>query len=151
MSLEELHRYRLDLDWTGNRAGMLSGGDVPPLPVAPPLEFSGPGGVWTPEHLLVASSASCLMATFLAIAEASKLAITSFHMEADGRLEKVPGKGYRFAEITLAPKIGVASEDIERAKRLLEKAEKGCLINRSLSASVRVDPSFVPEPAGVAR
>jgi peroxiredoxin-like protein len=145
------YQYQLNLEWTGQRTGELTAEGLTPLQVAPPPEFKGPGGQWTPEHLLVAATASCLMTTFLAIAEISKLAVLSFRMESYGRLEKVPEEGYRFTEIKLAPEIGVAPEDEERARKLLEKAGKNCFISKSLRATVQVEPRFVSLPAAVAR
>ncbi len=145
------YQYQINLEWTGQRTGELTAEGLAPLPVAPPPEFKGPGGQWTPEHLLVAATASCLMTTFLAIAEISKLAVLSFRMESYGRLEKVPEEGYRFTEITLAPEIGVTPEDEERARKLLEKAGKNCFISKSLRAMVQVEPRFVSVPAAVAR
>jgi len=145
------YQYQINLEWTGQRSGELTAEGLTPLHVAPPPEFNGPGGQWTPEHLLVAASASCLMATFLAIAEISKLKVISFRMVSFGRLEKLPEAGYRFTEITLAPEIGVAPEDEERARKLLEKADKNCLISKSLRAAVQVEPHFVSAPAEIVR
>jgi peroxiredoxin-like protein len=151
MALAGSYQYQLNLEWTGQRAGQLKAEGLTPLQVAPPPEFKGPGGQWTPEHLLVAATASCLMTTFLAIAEISKLPVLSFRMESYGRLEKLPEEGYRFTEITLAPEIGVAPGDEERARRLLEKAGKNCFISKSLRATVQVEPRFVSVPAEIIR
>jgi peroxiredoxin-like protein len=150
MALESSYLFHLNLEWTGQRAGQLTAEGLVPLQVAPPPEFKGPGGQWTPEHLLVAATASCLMTTFLAIAEISKLAVSSFRMESYGRLEKLPEEGYRFTEIKLVPEIGVAPEDEERARKLLEKAGKNCFISKSLRAAVQVEPRFVSVPAAIA-
>src|SRR5574340_1450390 len=144
MALLDSYTYDVKLEWTGQRKGTLAGDDLPLLEVAPPPEFSGVPGAWTPEHLLVAATASCLMATFLAIAEISKLQVISYEMSARGRLAKVPQEGYRFTEIRLAPVVGVAAADVERARRLLEKAEKNCFVSQSLRATVKLEPRFIP-------
>ena len=149
MTLAASYQYQMNLEWTGQRIGELTAEGLAPLQVAPPPEFNGPGGQWTPEHLLVAATASCLMATFLAIAEISKLAVLSFRMESHGKLEKTPEEGYRFTEITLMPEIGVAPEDEERARKLLEKAERNCFITKSLRATVQVEPRFVSAAAEI--
>jgi peroxiredoxin-like protein len=145
------YQYQIDLEWTGERSGQLAAEGLRSLPVAPPPEFKGPVGQWTPEHLLVAAMASCFMTTFLAIAEISKLNVISFRMESVGRLEKLPEEGYRFTEITLAPEVGVTPVDEERARKLLEKAEKNCLISKSLRATVQVQPRFVSVAAEAIR
>jgi peroxiredoxin-like protein len=149
--MPDTYSYSLEANWTGARTGLLTADDLPPLRVAPPPEFSGPGGMWSPEHLLVAASASCLMATFLAIAEISRLPVHSFRLEAKGRLEKVAGEGLQFTEIVLSPEVGVAPENIERGKRLMEKAEKSCLISRSLRTAIRVEPRWIEALEGVPR
>lgn len=143
--------YQIEVDWAVRRTGRAFGDAVPVLEVSAPPEFSGDPGMWTPEHLLVAATASCLMTTFLALAEISRLPVTSYQSRALGRLEKVPGEGHRFTEITLLPEIGVAGEDLERARKILAKAEKSCFISNSLRATVQIEPRFVAATADVAR
>jgi peroxiredoxin-like protein len=142
MNLLDAYVYKLELNWTERRNGTLRAEDMPELSVSAPPEFAGDAGKWTPEHLLVAASASCLMATFLAIAELSKLTVRSFHMKAFARLEKVANEGYRFTEVTLAPEISVAPDDMEKAQKVLAKAEKNCFVNKSLKATVQIEPQF---------
>jgi organic hydroperoxide reductase OsmC/OhrA len=51
----------------------LSKENGPCIEVATPPEFpKGMPGIWSPEHLFTAAVSSCLMTTFLAIAENSK-------------------------------------------------------------------------------
>lgn len=149
MNLLDAYNYEVQIEWTGRRGGRLTAEGLPPLDFSAPPEFAGEAGKWTPEHLLAGASASCLTATFLAIAEISKLELTTFRMKAHARLEKIPGEGYRFTEITLAPEIGVAPQDVEKAQRVLSKAEKSCFVNQSLRATVRVEPRFLTAPGEV--
>ncbi len=151
MTLLNSYLYQAHVEWTGRRVGRVTVEGLPELDVSAPPEFSGDPGLWTPEHLLVAAAASCLMTAFLAVAELSKLQVASYQSNAFARLEKVPGEGYRFTEITLAPEIGVAGEDVEKAQKVLAKAEKNCFISNSLRATVQVEPHFVVASAGVAR
>jgi peroxiredoxin-like protein len=143
MSLLNSYLYQIQVEWTGRRNAQVTAEGLPGLNVSAPPEFTGDAGRWTPEHLLVAATASCLMTTFLAIAEASKISIVSYQSQAYGRLEKVPGEGYRFTEITLTPEIGVAAEDVEKVQKVLAKAEKSCFISNSLRTTVQVEPRFV--------
>ncbi len=149
MSLLDSYVYEAKMEWTGGRGARLTAEGLPPLDISAPPEFGGEAGKWTPEHLLAGASASCLTATFLAIAEISKLELESFQMKVHSRLEKIPGEGYRFTEITLLPEIGVAAKDVEKAQRVLSKAEKNCFVNKSLRATVKVEPHFVTSPAEV--
>jgi peroxiredoxin-like protein len=143
MSLLNAYSYEVKMEWTGRRTGRAEAAGLPPLEISAPPEFSGDDGIWTPEHLLVAATGSCLMATFLAIASLSKLEVLAYRMKSYGRLEKIPGEGYRFTEITLAPEIEVPAEDVERAEKALAKAEKGCFITNSLRTTVAVDARII--------
>ena len=54
----------------------------------------------------------------------------------EGELEKGEG-GYAFTRVVLAPELTVDGEsDRQRGMQLLEKAERACLIARSLKATV---------------
>ncbi len=151
MNLQDSYVYRVEVEWTKRRAGVVKAEGLPDLSVSAPPEFSGEPGRWTPEHLLLAATASCLMSSFLAVAEAFKLPVASYRAKGHAKLEKPPGEGYRFTEITLVPEIGVAAEDMEKAQRILSKAERSCFISNSLRASVHVEPQFVIATSGVAR
>jgi len=111
---------------------------------APP-EFGGEPGVWTPEHFLLAAVSSCFIATFTAVAKASKLDFQGIEVAIDGVIEKESG-GFRFTQITLHPALIIfAEEERERALRLLEKAEKVCLVSRSLSSTITLEAKILVE------
>ena len=115
-------------------------GDVPLSAVgvrviesAPPKEFDGPGNQWSPEGLLTAAVADCFVLSFRAIATASKYAWISLEARTEGTLDRIEGK-MRFTRFDTHAKLQVpAGADIERAKKLLEKAEQACLVANSLS------------------
>lgn len=138
MSLE--NGYAVSATWEIGRRGVLtSEGIEPAIRFSSPPEFKGDAGVWTPEHLLVASVATCYVATFSAIAEMSKMAFLGLQLSVVGKLGKPEGK-LRFTEIVLKPTLTLAArEDHERAVRLLEKAEMNCLIARSLACPVTME------------
>jgi uncharacterized OsmC-like protein len=71
---------------------------------------------------------------FRAIATASKYAWHSLEVRTDGTLDRVDGK-MRFTRFETHAKLHVvAGADIERAKKLLEKAEASCLVTNSLTS-----------------
>ena len=90
----EPHAYSVDIVWTGDRKGIMSSPELnTPIEIATPPQFpKGVEGVWSPEHLFTASVSSCLMTTFLSIAENSKLEFTHFSVKSQGILEQVEGK-----------------------------------------------------------
>jgi peroxiredoxin-like protein len=147
----EDHFYNVQIDWSKDRKGMMcspelnaptSGGGC--IEVATPPEFpKGIPGIWTPEHLFTASVSSCLMTTFLAVAENSKLDFTSFHCASKGKLEQVDGK-FLMSEVILEPTVTILHEkDRERASRVLAKAEASCLISNSIKSKVTMIPHVV--------
>ena len=139
--METKYFYSTEVEWTGERAGDLRAPVLPNLKVDAPPEFKGHGGVWTPEHLFVASVNACFMTTFLAIAENSKLEFVSFKADAKGKLEKLDGQGLMMTEIVLHPQLVIRNaRDAERASRILEKAEKHCLISNSVKTEIRLEP-----------
>jgi len=139
--MENQYLYKTEVEWTGERHGELRAPALPKLAVDAPPEFKGHAGVWTPEHLFVASVNSCFMTTFLAIAENSKLEFEKFRADAEGKLEKVEGKGLMITHITLRPQLVVKhSRDTERALRIFEKAEKHCLISNSIKTETTLEP-----------
>jgi peroxiredoxin-like protein len=142
--MRDNYEYETELAWKGERTGTLQASGLPHLQVTAPEEFAGTPGVWTPEQLLVGATASCVMTTFLAIAEFSSVTIRFFRTKAKGKLEKIPGEGYRFTEIHLATEIGVIPSEAEKAKRAMAKAEKNCFISNSIRAKVNVEAVFVP-------
>jgi peroxiredoxin-like protein len=139
--MENKYFYSTEVEWTGERRGDLRAPVLPSIHVDAPPEFKGHEGSWTPEHLFVASVNSCFMTTFLAIAENSKLEFVSFRADARGKLEKLDGQGFIMTEITLRPKLVIPNvRDAERAARILEKAERNCLISNSVKAEIRLEP-----------
>ena len=146
--MADTHEYEVIGQWSGVRGGTLESHTLSHvLEFSAPPEFQGRVGFWTPEHFLVGAVASCFISTFAAIAELSKLEVVSLRVGAKGVLEKEEG-GYRFTEVVLYPELTIhAPVDRECAQRLIEKAERGCLIARSLSSKVTTVPAItVAEP-----
>lgn len=139
------HTYEVNLQWSAERKGVLSSPILnASIEVATPPEFpKGMPGIWSPEHLFVAAVNSCLMTTFLAVAENSKLEFSHFDCAAEGILEQVDGK-YSITKIILRPKVVVsASVNHDRVKRVLDISEKHCLISNSIVSEVHMEPEIV--------
>jgi peroxiredoxin-like protein len=135
------HCYYANAIWTAGRKGTVAAqGIAEPISFSAPAEFMGESGIWTPEHFLAAAIACCFVTTFKAIAEFSKFEFLSLKAEVEGIMEKEQG-GYRFTRIIVRPVLEIAAAaDQERATRLLEKAERGCLISRSLNSAMELHP-----------
>ena len=146
---DEAGEYRVELRGTDLKSGVLtSPDDLPLLWVSSPPQFGGPARTWSPEHLFVASLASCLMTTFRSIAESSGMEIVDYTDSASGTLARGEDRLYRMSEVTLRPRVVIAdAAKTDRALRLLDKAERACLISRSVNSTIRVEPQvLVAEP-----
>jgi organic hydroperoxide reductase OsmC/OhrA len=143
--MENIYFYNTEIRWEQGRRGILTAPDLPnQITVATPPEFpKGEPNIWSPEHLYVAAANSCLMTTFLAIAENSKLDFISFDSSAAGKLEKIDGN-YMITEIELKPVVVIKNEkDKERALRIIEKSERACLISNSMKSKVVLSPQVI--------
>lgn len=142
--MDNKHLYSVDLNWDDTRKGTLTSLDLnQTIEVATPPEFpNGIPGIWSPEHLFVASVSSCLMTTFLAIAEYSKLDYEEFRVKAVGTLEKVEGK-FVISKIELLPELLISDASKEaKALRILEKSEAACLISNSIKSEIVLHPTI---------
>ncbi|MBU2886563.1 OsmC family protein [Gilvimarinus agarilyticus] len=115
-----------------------SADNLPDLSVAPPAQFDGPGDQWSPEALLMASVASCLILSFRAIAKAAQLHWCDICCESEGVLDKVERK-IQFTQVLSKVTLTIAAdENKEKAATLIEKAERSCFISNSLSSQTQV-------------
>ena len=127
------HRYLVTAIVRPDGDVPLSAEGVRIIESAPPKEFDGPGNQWSPEGLLTAAVADCFVLSFRAIARASKFSWVNLEARTEGTLDRIDGK-LRFTGFATHAKLQVPVDaDIERAKKLLEKAEQTCLIANSLS------------------
>lgn len=141
----ETHSYQVDVNWMSDRKGMMSSPDLNvQLEVATPPQFpKGMPGIWSPEHLFTAAVGSCLMTTFLSIAENSKLEYSSIDIKASGKLDVVDGK-YLMTKVELYPTLTIQKEgDRDRALRILQKSEAACLISNSIKSEVVMRPEVL--------
>jgi len=142
--MQNSYHYQTVAHWSSHHTGIVEAEEIPrTINFSAPPEFRGEPGLWTPEHLLVAALATCFVTTLRAVAEASKLEIMALETFVEGLLEK-GDSGFSFTRFTLRPRLTIArEEDRERAGRLLAKAERACLISRSLTGRVELQPEIV--------
>lgn len=144
--MDKQYVYRVTAASTAALGGVAIADEIQPsITFSAPPEFQGEAGRWTPEHLFLASVAGCFVSTFSGIAQFSKFEFLSLDLEVEGVLSKEEG-GWRFARVNLHPRLKIAQEkDHDRANRLLEKAEKTCLVVRSINSKVILEPEVIVE------
>ena len=80
-------RYKANTARSSARRGTLSASGKPNIVVGSPPEFKGEPDIWAPEELLVGSVNTCMMLTFLTLAQAKGLTPVRYESEAEGLLE----------------------------------------------------------------
>jgi organic hydroperoxide reductase OsmC/OhrA len=135
---------------TGNPAGAVTvtSPQLPDIESAPPPEFDGPGGIWSPESLLCAAVADCFILTFRGVTRAAKFEWLALECRVQGTLERVEGKSQFTKFATFATLSLAAGADSAKARSLLERAEHGCLIANSLLGERTLESEIV-ERSGV--
>ena len=115
------------------------------IPAMAPPEFDGPGGMWSPETLLVASVANCFILTFRAVARASKFEWNSVTCEVVGVLDR-PERVTRFTEFHIDVSLRLpAGADGHKAHHLAEKSEQVCLVTNSLTGKKILNVAVIHE------
>lgn len=136
-------RYRAKATWSSARRGLLAAVDKPNIVVGSPPEFKGEPNIWAPEELLVGSVNTCMMLTFLSLAEARGLTPTGYESEAEGLLENVEGK-YRITEVTVRPHITVRGEaELQLTREVMKSVEAHCFISNSVKSKIKLVPEVV--------
>ena len=135
------HHYTVAASARSEGEIALESARLAPLASAAPAEFGGPGDRWSPETLLVAAVADCFVLSFRAVAQASKLEWVSLRCEVEGTLDRVE-RVTQFTGFDVRASLRVPpGANPERARGLLEKAEKICLISNSLKAASHLETS----------
>src|SRR5690242_17850317 len=126
------HHYVASASARAADSVMISAADLPAIRTAAPPEFDGPGDAWSPETLLCAAVADCFILTFRGVARAAHLDWLSLDCRVEGVLEHV-GDTTQFTRFVTTARLTVPPEaDTSKARRLLNRAEYGCLIANSL-------------------
>ncbi len=149
------HRYRVDVEWTGNLGG---GTDsyrgyershdicVPGKPVlagSSDAAFRGDASRHNPEDLLVAALSACHMLAYLHLAATAKVVVTGYTDTAEGMME-TDADGGRFVEVVLRPVVTIsATSDAAKAAALHADAHHACFIASSVNFPVHCEPRIV--------
>lgn len=142
--MSDIHTYETSVQWTTQRRAALSSKGLPTIEVATPPEFpNGHEGIWSPEHLFTAAAEACLMTTFLSIAEKSQFTFKAYSSKAVGILEKTDS-GFLMTRIVIMPTLLVEDEGLKaKGLKLLEKAERHCLIANSMKSEISLQPTVL--------
>jgi organic hydroperoxide reductase OsmC/OhrA len=139
-------RYQARTSWTSARRGELSAAGKPNVIVGSPPEFKGQPDNWAPEELLVGALNTCLMLTFLTLAQGKGVTLAGYTSLAEGLLENVEGK-YRITEVSVHPHVTLQAEgDLAPARAIMATVEEHCFISNSITARVTLNLEFAVAP-----
>ncbi len=114
----------------------ISSPDLADLEVDGPPEFGGPGGLWSPETMLVAAVANCYILTWRSVAAHNKVEWADMKVDVSGVLDRID-RVTRFTQIHMKVQVAIpAGFDQEKIDRLLERSKSACLITNSMTAEV---------------
>lgn len=153
--MNRLHRYRVDVVWTGNRGTGTDGyrnysrNHVIRVPGKPDLAgssdptFRGDATRHNPEDMLVAALSTCHMLSYLHMATVAGVVVTDYTDAAEGTMV-TEGDGGRFTEVVLRPVVAItAASDPAKAEAAHEAAHHACFIANSVNFPVRCEPRIV--------
>ena len=104
------------------------------MTTAPPPQFGGPEGVWSPETLFAGAVADCYILSFRAVTQVKKFDWVSIRCETDAILDK-PERLPLFTRLDLRVTLTVSpGTDKALAQQLLERAKDICLVTNSMTA-----------------
>ena len=148
MTVSKDFRFPVSVRWQGQQRVQAEAPDVDEIDVAVPQEFRGPGGRWSPESLLVASTATCYAVTFAALAERRGIPVHGLTVSGTGHVGMRDDGRVGFLTIELTPRIQTEPDFVEPAERTAKAAHTACLVGSALDVPVDVTPLVTAvEPA----
>lgn len=137
------HLFHLTANWPGGRndVGTIDAGQFKTKVSIPP-EMDGPGIGTNPDEMLLGAAATCYIITLAVMMERSRIEKEALTMASVGVVDVTNGvitykKIIHKPQITLAK--GATEKEIERVKKLAEKAETSCMISRAIQGNVEVE------------
>jgi organic hydroperoxide reductase OsmC/OhrA len=154
--MPKTHTYALTVTWTGNtgtgtsaygafeRSVEVSADGKPVIPGSADPMFRGAADRWNPEELLVASLSQCHMLWYLVLCAKDGIVVTGYVDHPTGTLVETPDGSGHFEEVTLRPRVTIASaQHVDRATELHARAHDMCFVANSVNFDVRTEPAVV--------
>jgi len=148
------HKYRVSVQWTGNRGSGTSGyreygrdhtiqaGNKPDIPGSSDAAFRGDAERWNPEDLLVASASACHKLWYLHLCSDAGIVVLNYLDHAEGTMVDNTDQGH-FTQIVLRPHVTIGEGcDRDLAERLHHTAHEKCYIANSVNFPIVCEPSF---------
>lgn len=130
----------VQLDWLSDTKGVLSANDAKEVTgtirVGTHPQLGGDGEPWSAQHLFLGAINSCVMSTYLSLAEKHHLDTSHFVCNSIGEVQMVDGK-YRLVNINLYPKVYIIEEAKQnKAEQVLQEACQNSMIINAVNTDV---------------
>ncbi|ADG17633.1 OsmC family protein [Paraburkholderia atlantica] len=139
------HKYRVSVQWTGNRGSgtsgyrdygrdhLISSDRKPDIPGSSDPTFLGDAERWNPEDLLVGAASACHKLWYLHLCSDAGIVVLDYRDDAEGTMLDSPHEG-RFSQIVLRPRVTIREGgDVEQAMHLHHVAHQKCYIANSVN------------------
>ncbi|ASN04000.1 OsmC family protein [Virgibacillus necropolis] len=137
------HLFELKASWPGGRnsEGFIETGNLKTKVSIPP-EMDGPGIGTNPDEMLLGAAATCYLITLAAMIERADLPLKEMSLASDGKVDVTNGV-ITYKKIIHKPFVRLTSkasnEDYSKLEKLINKAEKSCMISRALQGNVEIE------------
>ncbi|WP_079477872.1 OsmC family protein [Halobacillus salinus] len=138
-----LHHFHLKADWPGgrNNVGYIES-DKLKTKVSIPKEMDGPDVGTNPDEMLLGAAATCYIISLAAMIERADLPLHEMDMDSEGVVDVTDGV-ITYKKIIHKPRVvlkaGATERHLRQLNRLVEKAEKSCMISRAIEGNVELE------------
>lgn len=140
------HHFHLKADWPGGRnsEGYIDAGNLKTT-ISIPTEMDGPGVGTNPDEMLLGAAATCYIITLAAMMERANLPLKEMALESEGIVDVTNGV-FTYKKIIHRPTVSLTSQasekDYEVLEKLIQKAEKSCMISRAIEGNVELELQY---------
>ncbi len=136
-------KVNLDLSWKEGFKGQgVIASENLNTTIAIPTIYGGSGNGSNPKELYVASVAACFISTLTAILEKSDVPVSELTVKTEAKSDDKEFTVLHNTKLVLAQ--GTTDADIEKATKIIARADKGCTIgNMAREAGVVIDVKAV--------
>lgn len=137
------HHFHLKADWPGGRnsEGYIEAGNLQTKISIPP-EMDGPGVGTNPDEMLLGAASTCYLITLAAMIERAALPLKDMSLESEGIVDVTNGV-ITYKKIIHKPAVVLdnhaTDKEHHKLKKLVEKAEKSCMISRAVQGNVEIE------------
>lgn len=135
--------FHLKASWPGGRnsEGYIDAGNLQ-TKISIPTEMDGPGIGTNPDEMLLGAAATCYIITLAAMVERADLPLDEMSLESEGIVDVTKGV-FTYKKIIHKPTVTLKEDshetDYKKLEKLIEKAEKNCMISRAIQGNVEIE------------